>query len=231
MPDDYAVLLHGLGRTRWSMYKLARILSRGFRVINIGYPSRKYPVERLVEYVGRRIRQYCTDEDAKIHFVTHSLGGIVLRCYLKENPLPNLGRVVMLSPPNQGSELVDAFRGNVLFRIAAGPAGAQLGTEPTSAPNKLGPVDYEVGVITGNGSLNPIFSRLIPGADDGRVSVERSQVEGMADFIIVPQHHSFIMNSSEVIEQVMCFLENAKFASTAKRSSYHRDTEENGDTR
>jgi triacylglycerol lipase len=211
VPNDYVVLLHGLGRTRWSMYVLERTLSRGFRVINIGYPSRKYPIEQLAEYVGRRIHQRCTDENKKVHFVTHSLGGIVLRCYLKGNPLPNLGRVVMLSPPNQGSELVDVFRGNVLFKIAAGPAGAQLGTEPTSVPNMLGLVAFEVGIIMGNGSLNPIFSRLIPGADDGRVSVERSKVEGMADFMTVPQHHSFIMNSSEVIEQVICFLENGHF--------------------
>lgn len=193
------------------MYALERTLSRGYCVINIGYPSRKCPIEQLAEYIGRRIHQRCTDENKKIHFVTHSLGGIVLRCYLKENQLPNLGRVVMLSPPNQGSELVDIFRENVLFKIAAGPAGAQLGTEPTSVPNMLGPVDFGVGIITGNESLNPIFSRVIPGADDGRVSVQRSQVEGMADFAIVPQHHSFIMNSSEVIEQVIHFLKNGQF--------------------
>ncbi|MCP4539138.1 MAG: alpha/beta hydrolase [Chloroflexi bacterium] len=218
MSDDYAVLLHGLGRTRWSMYVLERILSRGFRVINIGYPSRKYPVEQLAECVGRKIRQCCTNEVKKIHFVTHSLGGIILRCYLKQNPLPNLGRVVMLSPPNQGSELVDAFRGNILFEIVAGPVGAQLGTEATSVPNILGPVDFEVGVITGDGSLNPIFSHLIPGADDGRVSVKRSQVEGMADLTIVPQHHSFIMNSSEVVEQVICFLKKGQFRKEKKKT-------------
>ena len=196
------------------MRALESALSRsdqGFCVVNVDYPSRKYPVEQLAEYVGRRIHQSCTDENKKVHFVTHSLGGIVLRYYLKENQLPNLGRVVMLSPPNQGSELVDIFRGNVLFKIAGGPAGAQLGTEPTSVPNMLGAVDFEVGIITGNGSLNPIFSRLIPGADDGRVSVERSRVEGMADLMIVPRHHSFIMNSSEVIEQASYFLENGHF--------------------
>lgn len=211
MPNDYVILLHGLGRTNWSMYVLERTLSQGFRVINMGYPSRKYPVEELAEYVGKRIRPHCPDENNKIHFVTHSLGGIVLRCCLKENQPHNLGRVVMLSPPNQGSELADIFRKNILFKIATGPVGRQLGTGPSSIPNTLGPVDFEVGIIAGNGSLNPIFSRLIPGADDGNVSVERTKVEGMTDFLIVRQHHAFIMNSSEVIEQVLCFLENAKF--------------------
>jgi triacylglycerol lipase len=208
---DDVVLLHGLGCTRWSMRMLARALSRKFRVINMGYPSRKYPVEQLAEYIGRRIRRCCTDEHRKIHFVTHSLGGIVLRYYLKENQLPNLGRVVMLSPPNQGSELVDIFKRNVLFQIATGPAGQQLGAEPSSLPNRLGPVDFTVGVIAGTGSLNPVFSRLIPGADDGRVSVERTKVEGMTDLITVRRHHSFIMNNAEVIKQVVYFLEYGEF--------------------
>jgi len=185
--------------------------SQGFRVVNVDYPSRKYPIEYLAEYVGNTIRQRCTGEKRRIHFVTHSLGGIVLRYYLKENELNNLGRVVMLSPPNQGSELVDHFRKNVLVKAATGPSGQQLGTESSSVPNALGPVDFEVGIIAGNKSLNLIFSRLIPGQDDGRVSVERAKVKGMADFIIVPQTHPFIMNSSEVIKQVVYFLENGRF--------------------
>lgn len=213
-PVDYAVLLHGLGRTSRSMRALARALSQRFRAVNVDYPSRKYPIERLAEHVGNRIHQRCPDEpgeNRKIHFVTHSLGGIVLRYYLKENQLPNLGRVVMLSPPNQGSELVDILRDNILFRIATGPAGQQLGAEPSSIPNVLGPVGFEVGIIAGNKSLNPIFSRLIPGADDGRVSVTRSKVGGMTDFLVVPRHHTLIMNSSQVIEQVIYFLKNGEF--------------------
>ncbi len=215
MLDDYVVLLHGLGRTRRAMRALERTLSHRFRVITIGYPSMKYPVERLAEYVGIKIRQRCLDEKHKIHFVTHSLGGIVLRCYLKDNRLRNLGRVVMLGPPNRGSELVDIFRKNgfvgVLFGIVTGPAGPQLGTEASSIPNALGPVDFEVGVIAGNGSQDPLFSRLIPGADDGRLSVERAKVEGMTDFMTVPQHHTFMMNDARVIEQTVSFLENGEF--------------------
>ena len=214
-PNDYVVLLHGLGRTSRSMRALERTLSSQFRVINIGYPARKYRIERLAEYVGSKIRQCCPDEKRKIHFVAHSLGGIVLRYYLKQNHLPNVGRAVMLGPPNQGSELADIFRktalSGVLFEIVTGPAGPQLGAESSSVPNRLGPVNFCLGVITGNGSVDPIFSRLIPGADDGRVSVERAKVRGMADFLAVPQHHTFIMNNSKVIEQVVFFLKNGKF--------------------
>ncbi len=214
MPNDHAVLLHGLGRTSRSMRALEGNLSGlGFRVINVNYPSTKYPIEYLAEYVGKTIHQCCTDctDEERIHFVTHSLGGIVLRYYLKENQLHNLGRVVMLSPPNQGSELVDNLRDNILFKIVTGPSGQQLGTDSSSVPITLGPVDFELGIIAGNRSLNPIFSHLIPGEDDGRMSVERSKVEGMADFLIVPHAHPFIMNSPEVIEQTVYFLEHGRF--------------------
>ncbi len=207
----HVVLLHGLGRTSRSMRALEGNLSGlGFHVINIDYPSSKYPIEYLAEYVRNEVRRRCTDEE-KIHFVTHSLGGIVLRYYLKEHQLHNLGRVVMLSPPNQGSELVDNLRDNILFKIVTGPSGQQLGTDSSSVPITLGPVDFELGIIAGNRSLNPIFSHLIPGEDDGRVSVERSKVEGMADFLIVPHVHPFIMNSPEVIEQTVYFLERGRF--------------------
>jgi len=182
----------------------------GFHVTNIDYPSSKYPIEYLAEYVRNEVRRRCTGEE-RIHFVAHSLGGIVLRYYLKENQLYNLGRVVMLSPPNQGSELVDSLRDNILFKIVTGPSGQQLGTDSSSVPITLGPVDFELGIIAGNRSLNPIFSHLIPGEDDGRVLVERSKVEGMADFLVVPQAHPFIMNSPEVIEQTVCFLEHGRF--------------------
>jgi triacylglycerol lipase len=184
---DYTVLLHGLGSTSESMRALGSSLSSlGFRVVNIDYPSTKHPIELLAEHVGNVIRRRCTKEK-KIHFVPHSLGGIVLRYYLKQNPLGKLGRVVMLSPPNQGNQLADRLRDSFLLRVAAGPSGRQLGTDLSSVPVALGPVDFEVCIIAGNRSLNPVLSHLIPGADDGRVAVERTKVEGMADLIAVPR--------------------------------------------
>ena len=209
---DYVVLLHGLGRTSKSMWLLERKLAnRGFSVVNLDYPSRKYSVERLSGYLRNMIHSLCTDEKKKIHFVTHSLGGIVLRCYLKENQVKNIGRIVMLSPPNQGSELVDNFEENIFFKIAAGPSGKQLGTKSSNIPNTIGSVNFDLGIIAGNRSTNSIYSRLIPGADDGKVSVNRSKVKGMTDFLIVEHTHTFIMNSSEVIKQVIHFLEKGRF--------------------
>lgn len=210
--DENVVLLHGLARTSRSMSRLERHLSnRGFNVINIDYPSRKHPIAELVKYIDNEVKRCCSDADRKLHFVTHSLGGIIIRAYLKGHHLENLGRVVMLSPPNHGTEVVDKLRANSLFKAFAGPAGQQLGTALTSVPNSLGPAEFELGVITGSKSLNPLFSSWIAGADDGTVSTARSKVAGMDDFLVVHHSHFFIMKSREVIEQVIFFLNNGRF--------------------
>ncbi|ESP63011.1 Lipase [Smithella sp. ME-1] len=208
----YVVLLHGLGRTHRTMWFLEHNLKKhGYEVINQSYPSTKYAIDDLAKEIGTAVEQRCTDPQRPVHFVTHSLGGIVLRHYLAGHPSINLGRVVMLSPPNQGSELANIFQENSLITFFGGPVIKQLGTCPTSIPNQLGPVYGEVGVITGDKSLNPLFSYLIPGKDDGTVSVESTKVEGMRDFLVVHRSHTFIMNSTEVISQVLNFLQQGKF--------------------
>ena len=120
-------------------------------------------------------------------------------------------RVVMLSPPNQGSEVVDALGNWPLFKAIAGPAGQELGTGLTSVPNSLGPVDFEVGVVAGNASVNPVFSRLVPRPNDGPVAVERTRVNGMTDFIIVRASHLFIMRNAEAIHQALQFVLHGRF--------------------
>ncbi|MDX1512151.1 MAG: alpha/beta fold hydrolase [Gammaproteobacteria bacterium] len=206
------VLLHGLGRTPRSMTRMAGALERaGYRVENIGYPSTDREFQELLAIVSDRLATCCLREGIRIDFVTHSLGGIILRAFAETNGTSNIGRAVMLSPPNQGTELVDELRHLFLFQWIAGPTGRQLGTEPSSVPNRLGPVRFELGVITGDSSFNPLYSSLIPGPDDGKVPVARAKVEGMADFLVLPHTHSFIMNSDEVIRQTLYFLDNGRF--------------------
>jgi len=212
-PREWVVLIHGLGRTDLSMIRLeAELAERGYGVVNVSYPSTQFSIEYLaVEELAPAVERCCAGSGKKIHFVTHSMGGIVLRYYLAEHEVENLGRVVMLSPPNQGSEVADWVAENELLQKVLGPSAEQLGTGPESVPNQLGPVDFELGIIAGNRTLNPLFSRMIPGADDGKVSVERAKVEGMNDFLVVPHSHTYIMMSDEVVEQVAHFLANGEF--------------------
>ncbi|MDD5676499.1 MAG: alpha/beta fold hydrolase [Kiritimatiellae bacterium] len=210
---DYVVLLHGMGRTTWSMKKIERrFVSTGFQVINVAYPSTRVPIETLAtQYLEQAIATRCIQPERKIHFVTHSLGGVVLAYYLQNHTHPNLGRVVMLSPPNRGSELADRWGNNFLYRFFTGPAGQQLGTAPSSLPNRLGPVMFELGVIAGNRSLNPWTAHMIPGANDGKVAVARAKAAGMKDFIVVPRTHTFIMRDPGVIDYVLFFINNGFF--------------------
>ena len=210
---ECVILLHGLARTDSSMLKLElNLMNHGFHVVNIGYPSREKDIQTLSEEtISRAINECEKVNPAKIHFVTHSMGGILVRYYLDINKIENLGRIVMLSPPNQGSEAVDKLKDYSLFKWANGPAGQQLGTDKESLPNKIGLPYYEVGIIAGDKTINPILSMIIPGEDDGKVSVERAKLKGMKDFLVVHKAHPFIMNDEDIINQVIYFIKNGIF--------------------
>ncbi|MCP5146432.1 MAG: alpha/beta hydrolase, partial [Gammaproteobacteria bacterium] len=135
--------------------------------------------------------------------------------YLAHHTIENLGRVVMLAPPNHGSEVVDALRSVPGFRLMNGPAGMQLGTEPDSVPSTLGPADFELGVIAGTSTMNLLLSLLLPDPNDGKVSVASARLEGMKDFVTVSRTHTFIMNAPEVIAMTRQFLASGQFASPA----------------
>ena len=211
--NEGVILLHGLGRTQRSMATMeTRLRQEGYWTVNYGYPSTRHDIQELARtHVPRAVERCRKQSVKKIHFVTHSLGGILVRQYLQNNTIANCGRVVMLSPPNQGSELAERLKKLFLYRTITGPAGQQLGTGEDSIPNKLKPIDAEVGVITGNRSLEPWFSIGIPGEDDGKVSVERARLAEMTDFLVVKSCHALIMQHSEVIDQVVFYLKNGHF--------------------
>jgi triacylglycerol lipase len=212
--DEAVVLLHGLARTRLSMRPLQRALERaGYHVINNGYPSRTAPIERLATDAFAGIQAELAElRPARVHFVTHSMGGILLRLYLSQNSLDGLGRVVMLAPPNQGSELVDKLGNWRLFRLLNGPAGLQLGTAAEALPRQLPPVDFELGVITGSLGLNPLLSGILPKPNDGKVSVASARVEGMRDIRVLPVTHTFLMANRRVIQLTLNFLRHGQFS-------------------
>ena len=211
--EEYVILLHGLCRTKASMGRMEQSLrSVGYRVVNVGYPSRTKTIQELSEEFVREAVQICLDSNAiKIHFVTHSMGGILVRDYLARHSIANLGRVVMLGPPNQGSEIVDKLGELSVFKWLNGPAGQQLGTGTNSLPKQLNPINFSLGVIAGDRSINWINSLMITGPDDGKVSVAGTRIAGMADHIVLHVSHPFMMKEKESIENTISFLKIGLF--------------------
>lgn len=202
------VLLHGALRTKRCMARLARFLTKhDYRVHNIGYPSTRFTIGTIADKLQTPISQ-ATNLGSTVHFVGYSMGGLVLRAYLAKYCPSNLGRVVMLGTPNQGSEVADYLKDWHLYRLLYGPAGQQLTTkEPYHA--KLPPC--ELGIIAGDRSYDPIFGRKIPGTHDGKVSVESTKLEGMKDHIILPVCHTLMPENRIVHDQVLAFLKDGKF--------------------
>lgn len=212
---DCVVLLHGLARTAMSMNKMQRaLIEEGYETANIDYPSRTNTIEELAETVVPEGLAACRANGGvgRVHFVTHSLGGILLRQYLSTHEISELGRVVMLAPPNQGSAAVDELSDVPGFDWLNGPAGRQLGKGADSVPLKLGPANFELGIIAGNRSIDPITSVVLENPDDGRVSVEDTKLDGMDDFVVVEHSHAFMMRMHRPIELTIRFLKSGSFA-------------------
>jgi pimeloyl-ACP methyl ester carboxylesterase len=197
------------------MVKIQHALKQaGYTVRNVDYPSRTAPIEMLADdAIGNAVAECRENGATKIDFITHSMGGILVRSYLARHALPELGRVVMLAPPNQGSEIVDKLGSWLLFHWINGPAGDELGTGPDSTPNQLGPANFPVGIIAGDRSINWINSLFfLPGRDDGKVTVARARLDGMRDFLVIHATHSFITYNHEAIRLTIQFLRVGKFS-------------------
>jgi len=221
---DAVVLLHGLGLAGWAMARLESSLrAKGYRTINLTYPSRSLPIEQLAaEWLPAQLRSRGVAAASRVHYVTHSMGGIVLRAWLREEiqknggrPPATLGRVVMLAPPNQGSAVADRLRRFPPFRWFTGVNGARLGTGADSLPRALGPwpAGVDLGVIAGNRTLNPLFSAWLEGPNDGKVSVASTRLAGLRDHLVLPHSHTWLQWRADTARAVGHFLQHGCFGS------------------
>ncbi len=207
---DIVVVVHGLGRSKSAMWLLAsRIEEAGYRVARVGYSSLRQTPEEILDDIAGQIAACCHGTSPNVHFVGHSLGGLLIRAYLAEHRIANLGRVVLIGTPNTGSEIVDNLGHKWWFRVL-GPMARGLGTSPDSFPGTIGEPDYPVGVIAGvrNGRVN---EDLLPGEDDGLVTVESTRIDGMADFAIVNAGHAALRYDKAVAKYTMTFLRTGSF--------------------
>lgn len=207
------ILIHGLGRSSFSMkYLDKRMKKASYHAVSFGYPSTKLSIDKLADQLEAFVQAQENASVKKIHFVTHSMGGIVLRAWLHKYPHENVGRIVMLAPPNQGSEVADYFKDWHLYQWMMGPAGQQLGTDFDSILNKLPhSVIPQVGVIAGTKPLTPLYNRVFSGPNDGKVSVKSAKLEGMTDFLELPVSHTFITHKTVVADQVLAYIKYGKF--------------------
>jgi len=211
---ECVILLHGLTKHSSSLQPLQRrLIDAGYYVANIDYPSRKKPIAELAPLAINAGLEKCLHANAQpVNFVTHSLGGILVRYFYEHRPADAVHRVVMLAPPNHGSRVGDLLDSIPLIRTINGPAGRQLGTGADSVPLQLGPLRFEAGIIAGNRSLNPFTSALLAGADDGRITVESAKVEEMCAFLLLPQSHGGIAADRVAMRQVLQYLREGYFA-------------------
>src|SRR6187549_2096012 len=210
---DCVVLLHGIGMQGYVMKRLETALTAaGYRVVNVSYPSREMSFEKLTgEYLPAQLLANDVARAPRLNFITHSLGSLLVRKLIQDARPSNLGRVVMIGPPNHGSTAADEARHSALLSEFLGENLTRLGTGENSIVSTLGPADFEVGIIAGEVAINPVFGKVLEGKNDGAVTVESAKLEGMRDFIVVPYSHTVMLWRDEVIQQALTFLREGKF--------------------
>ncbi len=210
---DCVVLLHGIGMQGFVMKRIESALQAdGYRVVNVSYPSRELPFEQLAgDYLPAQLRAHDVARAPRLHFITHSMGSLLVRKFLREARPANLGRVVMIGPPNHGSTAADEARQFAVLRDYLGENLGRLGTGDDAIAKTLGPADFPVGVIAGEVPLNPVFGNVLAGKNDGAVTIESARLEGMQDFLVVPYSHTVMLWRDEVIRQALAFLRDGRF--------------------
>lgn len=210
---ETVIVLHGIRRTNRHSYLLAKRLSEaGFEVYNITYPFADHSIEDIVDFLHKKFDELGIDKKKKINFVGHSMGGLVIRGYINKYKPKNLHRVAMIATPNHGSELADKFKNWHLYRwIFGDKSSMQLTTDLGSLENFYGNVDYDLGIIAGKSWHKPFFSSILPGDDDGLVSVESTKLSGMKEHVVLNFSHALGLHYREVSDYVIRYLKTGSF--------------------
>ncbi len=210
---EHVILLHGLAMSSLIMTPLALYLEeQGYIIHNINYPSTSKTIEGIAsEYIRPVVESIRNKNEGDIHFVTHSMGGIVARYYLTMYPGSPITSMVMIAPPNRGSTMAEVLKKYKVARWFFGPSLIQLSTGSGSILHSLDPLKIPTGVIAGSASMNPVNSLILKGDDDGTVAVSHTPVKGMRDFVVLPRSHSGILFDKKVYELVMRFLRGGSF--------------------
>lgn len=227
MGRTVVVLLHGLGRSHDAMRKLATFLreqQNGWNVASLSYASGRLSIDEHAANLQRVLSSLEQEGVQEIYFVAHSLGNLVIRRYLgiqqtndsKKVPAPEIKRIVMLGPPNQGSKMASMLKRNPLFRMLAGKSGQQIAS--LSELKKEFPTpSCEFAIIAGGRGKEAGRNPVLDGDDDLVVSVEETKLPGARDFLVVPSLHTFIMNDSKAQQATLSFLEHGYFVSEEER--------------
>ncbi len=210
--NELVVLLHGLGRGPRIMRKLAKkLFQAGYTVINISHPYRKHPIEELTKIIYQRVESACK-QAKKVHFVGFSMGALITHWLIANYAPQNLARVVMIAPPAKGSEVAEFLQKFKFYQRLYGPAGQQLGTGEKGFWRKLPAINFDCGVIAGDRTIDWLFSWfLIPGEDDGKVSVASTKIAGIKDHLVVHANHASIPLRDITCQQVLNFLAEGEF--------------------
>jgi triacylglycerol lipase len=205
-PKETAVLLHGMGRTRASMWILEKRLKKaGYATLNFPYAPPLDSLNDISDSLHAFIRENVKTE--RYHLVGHSLGNIVLRNAFKKEYPPGLGRIVMLAPPNQPADLAKYFEDLNIYRWLTGDSGQKLSSD--AFYQTLPVPKAEFGVIAADRGPRLVFKE----PNDGIITVESTRLPGMKDFIVLHHTHTFMMNSGDTAEYCIRFLQTGQFSS------------------
>ncbi len=217
--DHLILLIHGIGRSTGTFTNMkAAMLQQGHAAVSVSYPSTRRSIEAHAAQIARLISNL--ENTKRISFVTHSMGGLVVRKLLARNDdwktKITVDSIVQIAPPNQGSAIARWLKDNPLYKTVSGPAGQELTPEATA---RLPPLKHVFSIIAGGRNTEKGYNPLLPGDDDGTVSVKETYLAGASDFLIIPAIHARLSNDPRTIKATLNFLRLGRFHPSKRKAA------------